>query len=55
MADKWMTEFISVGVAVVGLALIAVVVGKNSKTSDVLTAAGTALSNTIKAAVSPAV
>jgi PRD1 phage membrane DNA delivery len=53
MGDKWITELVGLGTAIVGLALIAVVLGKSSKTSDVLGAAGTALSSTIKAAVSP--
>lgn len=55
MADKWMTEIVSIGVAIVGLALVAVIVGKNAQTAKVLGAAGTALSDTIKAAVSPAI
>jgi PRD1 phage membrane DNA delivery len=53
MADKWMTEIVGVATAIVSLALIAVVVGKNSKTPDVITSAGTALSNVIGAAVKP--
>ena len=53
MADKWVAELVGIGTAIVGLALVAVVLGKNSQTSKVLGAAGDALSSTIKAAVSP--
>jgi hypothetical protein len=54
MLDKWMTEVVSVAVAIVGLAIIAVIVGKNAQTANVIGAAGKALSDTIGAAVKPA-
>jgi hypothetical protein len=53
MADKWVAEFVGLGTAIVGLALVAVVLSKKADTGGVLGAAGTALSSTIKAAVSP--
>jgi hypothetical protein len=55
MADKWMTEIVGVATAVVGLALVAVVLSQKAQTSQVLGAAGNALAATIKAAVSPVV
>lgn len=39
--------------AVIGLAIVAVLVSKNAQTGTVLTSAGTALSGVIGAAVSP--
>jgi hypothetical protein len=39
--------------AIIGLAIVAVLVSKNSQTGTVLTNAGTALSGLINAAVSP--
>lgn len=44
---------IAVAVAVVGVALAAVIVSKNAKTSDVVTAGGNAFANILKAAVGP--
>lgn len=39
--------------ALIGLAIVAVIVGKNAQTSSVITSAGTALSGVIGAAVQP--
>jgi len=39
--------------AIIGLAVVAVLVSNNANTSGVLTSSGTALSNIITAAVSP--
>ena len=39
--------------ALIGLAIVAVIVGKNAQTGSVLTSAGTALSGVIGAAVAP--
>jgi PRD1 phage membrane DNA delivery len=39
--------------ALVGLAVVAVIVGKNAQTSNVVTSAGQALSGVIGAAVAP--
>lgn len=38
---------------VIGLAIVAVLVGKNAKTADVLKSGGSAFADIIKAAVSP--
>ena len=53
MLDKWMTEIVGVATAIVGLAIVAVIVGQKSQTSSVIGAAGKALSDTIGAAVKP--
>jgi len=53
MGEKIISDLVAVATAIVSLAIIAVVVGKSSKTSDVITAAGNALGNDIKAAVAP--
>ena len=53
MLDKWTTEVVGVMTAIIGLAIIAVIVGKNSQTSSVIGAAGKFLSDTIGAAVKP--
>lgn len=53
MGENAINGIIAVGTAIVGLAVIAVILSKQSNTSGVLTAAGTALSTGIKAAVSP--
>lgn len=45
--------FVTVIGGVIGLAVIAVLVGQKAQTSTVLTSAGTALSSVIGAAVSP--
>lgn len=44
---------VTIAVAIIGLAMLAVIVGKNAKTSSVISSAGTAFSNAIKTAVSP--
>ena len=43
----------AIATALIGVAIIAVLVGTNSKTGNVITAAGNALAADIKAAVSP--
>jgi membrane DNA delivery protein len=53
MFDKLMGEIVGIASAIVGLALVAVLVGKNAKTGEVLTSAGNALAADIKAAVAP--
>lgn len=45
--------FVAIVAAVIGLAMIAVLVSKNAQTGTVLTNAGTALSGIIGAAVGP--
>lgn len=44
---------LTIAVAIVGVATLATIVGKNSKTADVIKAAGGAFAGVIKAAVSP--
>lgn len=53
MSEHLFTSITSIALAVVGLALVAVIVGTNSKTGSVISAAGTALANDIRAATSP--
>jgi PRD1 phage membrane DNA delivery len=53
VGDKLITSVVSVLVAIVGVAIIAVLVSKNAQTPQVLTSAGTAFSGILKAAVSP--
>jgi hypothetical protein len=51
--NKLVDGTIAVLVAVVGVALLAVFVSKNAKTSEVITSGGNAFANIIKAAVGP--
>lgn len=44
---------VAIVAGIIGLAIVAVVVGRNAQTPAVLTSGGTALSNIIAAAVSP--
>lgn len=44
---------VTIAVAIIGLATLAVIVGKNANTSSVISSAGSAFVNAIKAAVSP--
>lgn len=53
MGEKALEGIISVATAVVAVAIVAVLVSKNSQTGTVLTAGGKALSSAITAAVSP--
>lgn len=53
MFNRLMTDFVAVATAIVGLAIIAVIVSKKAATADVITAAGKALSTDIGAAVKP--
>jgi hypothetical protein len=55
MGKDAITGFVTILTAVVAVAIVAVLVSKNSDTGNVLTAAGNALSGAIKAAVSPVV
>lgn len=55
MADKWVAEMVGLGTAIVGLALVAVVLSNKANTPKVLSAAGSALADTLRAAVSPVV
>ena len=53
MTDKIFADIMTIATAVVGLAIIAVVVSKQAQTGTVLTDAGKAFSSIIGAAVAP--
>lgn len=53
MSDQLFTSVASIALAIVGLALVAVILSKNANTSGVIGAAGGALAQDISAAVSP--
>lgn len=53
MFGKFGTEAVMVATSLVGLAIIAVIVGKNAKTADVIGAGFKGLTDTISAAVKP--
>ncbi len=53
MGDKAVTGLVAIITAIIGVAIIAVLVSKNSNTSGVLTSGGNAFSNILKTAVSP--
>ncbi len=53
MSDELIRSVVAVATAIVGLAILAVIVSKSANTSGVLTSAGTAFSSVLKAAVSP--
>lgn len=54
MASESLTNsVVSIATAIVGLALVAVIFGTNSKTATVIQAGGSALAQDISAAVSP--
>jgi hypothetical protein len=44
---------VTIAVAVVGLAMVAVIVSNRARTSEVITAGGNAFSNALRVAVSP--
>lgn len=44
---------VTIAVAIIGLATLAVIVGRNARTSDVISSAGKAFSDALKTAVSP--
>jgi len=46
-------QIVTIAVAIVGVAILAVLVSKQSNTANVITAAGSSFSNAISAAVSP--
>jgi len=51
--DKLGDSIITVLVGIIGLATLAVIVGKNAKTSEVITSFGGFFTSAIKAAVAP--
>lgn len=53
MEDRLVTSVVTVLTAIVGVAIIAVLVSQRANTAGVLTAGGNAFSNALTAAVSP--
>lgn len=53
MGDHLITSVITVITAIIGVAIIAVLVSRNSNTSGVITAGGSALSGILGSALSP--
>lgn len=53
MGDHLINGIVTVSTAIVGLAIIAVLVGKQSQTGTVIKSAGSAFSSDLTAAVSP--
>lgn len=53
MGDQLITSVVTVATAIIGVAIIAVLVSKNADTSAVLNAGGSAFSNALGTALSP--
>lgn len=53
MKNELLTSLVTVATAIVGVAILAVLVSKNAQTGSVITAAGTAFSSALNAATSP--
>lgn len=53
MGDRTVTAVVSIITALIGVAIVAVLVSKQAQTGSVLTSGGTALANVLKAAVAP--
>ncbi len=53
MTDHLVTSVVSVLMAIIGVAIIAVLVSRNSQTSNVLSAGGNAFSRILGTAISP--
>lgn len=53
MGDQLIASVVTVATAIVGLAIVAVLVSKQAQTPQVLQAGGSAFSSAIQAAVSP--
>lgn len=53
MSEQLFTSITSIALAIVGIAIVAVLVSKNANTSGVVSSAGSALAQDIQAAVSP--
>lgn len=53
MGDQLITSVVTVATAIIGVAIIAVLVSKNANTSAVLNAGGSAFSNALGTALSP--
>lgn len=53
MSDQLITSVVTVLVAIVGVAIIAVLVSKNANTAGVISAGGSAFSQSLSTALSP--
>lgn len=53
--DKVTETIVTIAVSIIGLATLAVIVGRNAQTSKVISSIGDAFSKAIKTAVSPVV
>jgi hypothetical protein len=53
MTDHIIQSVVTIATAIIGLAILAVLVSRNAQTGGVIAAAGSALANDISAAVSP--
>ena len=53
MSDKMITSFVSIANAIIGVAVIAVLVSKGANTGNVFGAIGTSISNMLCTALSP--
>lgn len=53
MSDKYITTIVTVLVALIGVAIVSVLVSKSADTANVLTAGGKAFSSILQTAVSP--
>lgn len=53
MSEQLFTSVASIALAIIGLALVAVILSKNANTSGVISASGGALAQDIGAAVAP--
>jgi len=53
MADRFFEMVTSIALAIVGVAMIAVIVGKNAQTSGVISAGGSAFASDLQAAEGP--
>ncbi len=52
-SNELFTSLVSIGTAIVGVAIISVLVSRNAQTPQVINAAGNAFSNALGVAVSP--
>jgi hypothetical protein len=53
VGERIIGSLVTVATAIIGIAILAVLVSKNAQTPQVITSAGSAFTNAIKAAVSP--
>lgn len=53
MGDQLVTSLVTVATAIIGVAIIAVLVSKNANTSGVISAGGSAFNSALATAVSP--